>query len=202
MDVREGRGSRPRSPRSVLVELTEAVEERHPWTRGHARRVADLALSVAEALDWDDAKLAAVRAGSLLHDVGKLLLPTELLGKPGPLTERELEDVRTHPASGARLIAGSPKARDAVSCVLYHHERWDGLGYPAMLDGPLIPIEARLIGLADAFDAMTSTRPYRAAMTTDAALEELVRCSGTQFDPVLTDECVEVWSTRALLAVS
>ena len=92
--------------------------------------------------------------------------------------------MRTHPAAGARLIAGAPEAREAIGCVLYHHERWDGLGYPARLDGPLIPIEARLIGLADAFDAMTSTRPYRAALTPDAALEELVRCAGTQFDPV------------------
>ena len=113
--------------------------------------------------------------GSLLHDVGKLLLPTELLGKPGAFTEAELDEMRTHPAAGARLIAGAPEAREAIGCVLYHHERWDGLGYPARLDGPLIPIEARLIGLADAFDAMTSTRPYRAALTPDAALEELVR---------------------------
>ena len=185
----------------MLAELTEAVEESHPWTRGHARRVTTLALSVGESLGWDEARLTAVRAGSMLHDVGKLLLPTELLGKAGPLTPQELGEVRTHPAAGARLIAGSPEATDALPCVLYHHERWDGLGYPAMLDGPLIPIEARLVGLADAFDAMTSTRPYRGAMTTDAALEELIRCAGTQFDPVLADACVDVWSTRLLLAV-
>jgi HD-GYP domain-containing protein (c-di-GMP phosphodiesterase class II) len=185
----------------MLGELTEAVEASHPWTRGHARRVAGLAVSVAEALEWEGARLRAVHAGSLLHDVGKLLLPTELLGKPGALTEAEFVEVRTHPAAGARLIVGAPEAREALGCVLYHHERWDGLGYPARLDGPLIPIEARLIGLADAFDAMTSTRPYRRALTTDAALEELVRCAGTQFDPVLTDTCVDVWSTRLLLAV-
>jgi HD-GYP domain-containing protein (c-di-GMP phosphodiesterase class II) len=185
----------------VLAELTEAVEESHPWTRGHARRVAGLALAVAETLDWSEGRLRAVRAGSFLHDVGKLLLPSELLGKPGAFTEDELEEMRTHPAAGARLIAGSPEASDAIGCVLYHHERWDGFGYPARLDGPLIPIEARLIGLADAFDAMTSNRPYRAALTNDAALEELVRCAGTQFDPVLTEACVDVWSTRLLLAV-
>jgi HD-GYP domain-containing protein (c-di-GMP phosphodiesterase class II) len=186
----------------MLPELTEAVEESHPWTRGHAQRVADLALSVAEGLGWEESRLRAVRAGSLLHDVGKLLLPTELLGKPGALTKAEFDEVRTHPAAGARLIVGTPEARDALGCVLYHHERWDGLGYPARLDGSLIPMEARLIGLADAFDAMTSTRPYRAALTTEAALEELVRCAGTQFDPVLTEACIEVWSTRALLVAS
>ena len=185
----------------MLADLTEAVEESHPWTRGHANRVSGLALAVAETLGWEEARLRAVQAGSLLHDVGKLLLPTELLGKPGALTDAELEEMRTHPGAGARLIAGSPEASDAIGCVLYHHERWDGLGYPARLDGPLIPIEARLIGLADAFDAMTSTRPYRAAMTADAALVELVRCAGTQFDPTLTDACVDVWSTRLLLAV-
>ena len=185
----------------MLAELTQAVEESHPWTRGHARRVADLALAVAEALGWDEARLDVVRSGSLLHDVGKLLLPTELLGKPGPLSESELEEVRTHPAAGARLIAGTPEARDALPCVLYHHERWDGLGYPAMLDGPLIPIEARLVGLADAFDAMTSRRPYRPPMSHSAALRELDRCAGTQFDPTLARVCIEVWSTRLLLAV-
>ncbi len=185
----------------MVADLTEAVEESHPWTRGHARRVAGLALAVAETLEWGGERLQAVRTGSLLHDVGKLLLPTELLGKPGAFTEDELDEMRTHPAAGARLIAGAPEAREAIGCVLYHHERWDGLGYPARLDGPLIPIEARLIGLADAFDAMTSTRPYRAALTPDAALEELVRCAGTQFDPVLTDACVDIWSTRLLLAV-
>ena len=185
----------------MLAELTEAVEESHPWTRGHARRVADLALSVAETLEWEEARLRAVRIGSLLHDVGKLLLPTELLGKPGPLSEEELDEVRTHPAAGARLVAGSPEARDALPCVLYHHERWDGLGYPAMLDGPLIPIEARLVALADAFDAMTSRRPYRPPLTFSAALRELDRCAGTQFDPMLTRVCIDVWSTRMLLAV-
>ncbi len=185
----------------MLAELTEAVEESHPWTRGHARRVADLALSVAEALGWEEARLEAVRAGSLLHDVGKLMLPSELLGKPGPLTEPELEQVRTHPAAGARLIAGAPGARDAIACVLYHHERWDGLGYPAMLDGPLIPVEARLVGLADAFDAMTSLRPYRPPLTYSAALRELDHCAGTQFDPELARACIDVWSTRMLLAV-
>jgi putative nucleotidyltransferase with HDIG domain len=185
----------------VLAELTEAVEESHPWTRGHSRRVAELALSVAEVLGWDEARLDALRAGGLLHDVGKLLLPTELLGKPGPLTEAELGEVRTHPAAGARLIAGAPEVRDALACVLYHHERWDGLGYPAMLDGPLIPIEARLIGIADAFDAMTSTRPYSPPLTFSAALRELDRCAGTQFDPMLSRICIDVWSTRMLLAV-
>ncbi len=185
----------------MLAELTEAVEDSHPWTRGHARRVTDLALSVAEALEWEESRLEAVRAGSLVHDVGKLMLPTELLGKPGPLTERELDQVRTHPAAGARLVAGAPGATEALACVLYHHERWDGLGYPAMLDGPLIPVEARLVALADAFDAMTSTRPYRPALTYSAALREVDRCAGTQFDPMLARVCIDVWSTRMLLAV-
>lgn len=185
----------------MLAELTEAVERSHPWTRGHARRVADLALAAAETLEWDHARLEAVRTGALLHDVGKLLLPTELLGKPGPLTDSELDEVRTHPAAGARLIANAPEARVALPCVLYHHERWDGFGYPAMLEGPLIPMEARLVALADAFDAMTSARPYRPPLSFSAALRELDRCAGTQFDPELARVCIDVWSTRMLLAV-
>jgi putative nucleotidyltransferase with HDIG domain len=180
----------------MLAVLTRAVEKRHPWTEGHGERVASLALAVARSLGWDQGRLAAVHVGALLHDVGKLALNPELLGKPGPLTPVEKAHVQTHPVEGARLVTRLPDVEHALPCVLYHHERWDGRGYPTRLMGDAIPLEARLVGIADAFDAMTSRRPWRGPMSIEAALTEVVRCAGTQFDPVLARAAVEVWATQ------
>lgn len=185
----------------MLAALTRAVEARHPWTRGHASRVAELAVAVARSLDWDETEVERVRLGGLVHDVGKLALPTELLGRPGPLTILEQAQVQTHPTSGARLVAQSHTAEPALACVLYHHERWDGDGYPFRIGGVVIPIEARLVALADAFDAMTSPRPYRAQLSFGAALAEIARCAGTQFDPVLSHASIETWSSASRVAV-
>jgi putative nucleotidyltransferase with HDIG domain len=185
----------------MLAALTRAVEVRHPWSRGHSSRVADLAAVVARALGWDESEVERVRLGGLIHDVGKLALASELLGKPGPLTVLEQAHVRTHPTAGARLVAQTHAAEPAVPCVLYHHERWDGNGYPFRLRRCVIPIEARLVSLADAFDAMTSPRPYRGPLSFDAALAEIARCAGTQFDPVLAHASIETWSTASRVAV-
>jgi HD-GYP domain-containing protein (c-di-GMP phosphodiesterase class II) len=182
--------------RFMLAVLTRALERRHPWTEGHAERVASLALAVARSLDWEQHQLAAVQVGALLHDVGKLALDSDLLGKPGPLTPAERARVQTHPLEGARLVDGLPDVGRALPCVLYHHERWDGRGYPTRLIGDAIPLDARLVAIADAFDAMTSVRPYRGAMSVEGALTEIVRCAGTQFDPVLARAAVEVWATQ------
>jgi HD-GYP domain-containing protein (c-di-GMP phosphodiesterase class II) len=186
----------------MLAVLTRAVEQRHPWSEGHGERVASLALAVARSLGWEQRRLAVVHLGALLHDVGKLALNPELLGKPGPLTPLEKAQVQTHPVEGARLVTRLPDVEHALPCVLYHHERWDGDGYPTKLMGDSIPLEARLIGIADAFDAMTSRRPYRGPMSIEAALTEVVRCAGTQFDPVLARAAVEVWATQRLQRVA
>ena len=185
----------------MLLDLTRAVEARHPWTRGHAARVAELALAVAHELGWGEHRLEAVRLGSLLHDVGKLALPAPLLGKPGPLSATELAAVRRHPATGAELVGSVPQAAAALPCVLHHHERWDGVGYPTRIAGGAIPPEARLVALADAFDAMTSHRPYRRALSAQTALAEIERCAGTQFDPLLASVCGDVWSAQVQVAV-
>jgi HD-GYP domain-containing protein (c-di-GMP phosphodiesterase class II) len=185
----------------MLVALTRVVETRHPWMRGHGDRVTELALSVARLLGWEQGQLELVRLGGLLHDVGKLALPTELLGKPGPLTARELEEVQRHPEAGARLVGPLPHARRALPCVLSHHERWDGDGYPQRIVGTSIPVEARLVCLADAFDAMTSARPYRPPLSVDDALDEVAHFAGSQFDPVLAHACVHVWAAQATIAV-
>lgn len=185
----------------MLAALTRAVETRHPWTSGHASRVADLTAAVARSLGWSESDVARLRVGALVHDVGKLSLATELLGKPGPLSAPELAQVRTHPAEGMRLVAQVDEARPGLASVLYHHERWDGDGYPLRRCGADIPVEARLVAIADAFDAMTSPRPYRGLLSFDAALAEIARCAGTQFDPVLAHASIEIWSSAASIAV-
>ncbi|MGH3130293.1 MAG: HD-GYP domain-containing protein [Gaiellaceae bacterium] len=184
----------------MLVELSHAVEAREASSRGHSARVTLLADAVARWVGWDTPKLADLRIGGHLHDVGKLAVPAWILSKPGPLDPGELARVRTHPVVGARLIEGSHLAEAALPYVLHHHERWDGRGYPARLTGAEIPVEARLLAVADAFDAMTSYRPYRARVSPSLALHELDRCAGTQFDPELVGAFLEVWGTGGLAA--
>ena len=166
-----------------LTVLTAALERRDPYTRGHCDRVTTLARTLAAQLACDRAELASIELGGPVHDIGKLSVPDDVLLKPGRLDEDELEQIRTHPTEGARILRGIRSLRAAVPCVLHHHERWDGGGYPAGLAGEEIPKPARILAVADAFDAMTSARPYRDALPVAVALEEVRRCAGTQFDP-------------------
>jgi putative nucleotidyltransferase with HDIG domain len=186
----------------MLTSLTAAIEARDPYTRGHSLRVTTLAEGVARWLGWTETRLEALRIGGALHDIGKLTVPARILSKPGPLTPEELDTIRTHPTAGARLIEPIHSVRAALPYVLHHHERWDGTGYPHQLRGEAIPVEARVLAVADAFDAMTSGRPYRPAMSEPDALVEVERCAGGQFDPELTHAFLAVWSDgfRATLA--
>jgi len=158
-----------------------------PSLEGHASRVGTHAAAVARRLGWPEEKLEELRLGSALHDVGKVNVRPEVLGKPGRLNEAELAEVRAHPVEGAWLIAGVASLQPALPYVLFHHERWDGMGYPTRRSGPEIPVEGRLLAVVDAFDAMTSARPYREAVDFDDAAAEVKRCSGTQFDPAIAD---------------
>ena len=179
----------------MLAALAEAIEARDPYSRGHSRRVAALSEAVVRCLGWDEERIAMLRLGALLHDIGKLGVEVEVLGKPAPLTPDEVAQVRSHPAVGARMLEDVGEAQTALVCVLYHHERWDGLGYPSRRAATQIPLEARILALADAFDAMTSFRPYRSKVDPEAALAELTRCAGAQFDPRLTWVFAEAWTT-------
>jgi len=188
----------------MLTSLTSAIEARDPYTRGHSLRVTTLAEAVARWLGWTESRLETLRIGGALHDVGKLTVPARILSKPGPLTLEELATIRTHPAAGARLIEPIHSARPALPYVLHHHERWDGGGYPHGLGGLAIPVEARVLAVADAFDAMTSGRPYRRAMSELDALREVERCAGCQFDPEIAHAFLTVWSDgfRSTLAAA
>lgn len=179
----------------MLVALSKLIEARDPFMRGHGARVAALANPVARKLGWDAAELETLAIGAALHDVGKLRVPRRILAKTDALDRSEVAQIRTHPTHGAAVVAAVPAARAALPYVLHHHERWDGRGYPHGLRGAEIPAEARLLAIADAFDAMTSVRAYRAALTGARALSEIHRCAGSQFDPEVARAFVEVWRT-------
>ena len=185
----------------MLAELSFAIESREPSTRGHGARVTAFAEAVALRLGWSGERLAALRLGASLHDIGKLAVPVAVLRKRGPLAPEELAQIRVHPSAGARMVAAIAAARPARPCVLHHHERWDGHGYPTGLEGDEIPEAARLLAVADAYDAMTTHRPYRRALAREHALAELDRCAGTQFDPALTQAFLAVWATTPRAAV-
>ena len=151
----------------------------------HAERVGRHAEAVVRRLGWSDARIQHLQLGAALHDLGKVNVPPGVLTKPAALDEEELAHVRAHPVEGAWLVAGVRTLRPALPYVLFHHERWDGTGYPTRRAGHEIPIEGRVLAVADAFDAMTSKRPYRPARPIGAALAEVERCAGSQFDPLI-----------------
>jgi HD-GYP domain-containing protein (c-di-GMP phosphodiesterase class II) len=180
----------------MLGAISRALEERDQM-QGHGARVAALAAPLAERFGWDAERTASLRFGAPLHDVGKVAVRPHVLAKPGALTLAELEEVRRHPRAGAWLVLSEKGHREALPFVLFHHERWDGLGYPTGMRGRSIPLEARVLAVADAFDAMTSTRPYRKALSTEHALAEVEACAGTQFDPEVAAAFLDIWARRA-----
>ena len=171
----------------TLHALTSAIDAKDSYTHGHTERVANLAHMLAEAANLDAQTVERVYISGLLHDVGKIGVPEAVLCKPGKLTDEEFELIKMHPEIGARILQDIRHMGDLLPGVLYHHERWDGSGYPRGLAGYDIPLLGRVIGLADAFDAMISTRTYRSAMKLDEVLAEIRRCRGQQFDPELAD---------------
>jgi HD-GYP domain-containing protein (c-di-GMP phosphodiesterase class II) len=182
----------------VLAGLSQAIESRDPYTGGHSERVSSTAQVIARRLGWKSARLGALRLGALLHDVGKLNLDEAVLRKPGPLDQHEYREVKRHPLAGARLIRGFEALRPALPYVLFHHERWDGHGYPTGRSREQIPLGARIVAVVDAFDAMISVRPYRPPLPVRTAIAELDRGAGTQFDPGVVRAFLGAWSEGQL----
>ena len=176
----------------TLAVLSDALEAKDAYTAAHAREVADLSETVGRSLAMADADLRTLRYGALLHDVGKIAIPTEVLRKPGPLTDAEFEEVKTHTVIGAQMLERIPFFADVHPLVRSAHERWDGRGYPDGLAGEAIPLGARIVCACDAWHAMTSDRPYRRALPRHAAVAELREHSGTQFDPRVVDALLGV----------
>lgn len=174
-----------------LRHLARGIDAKDASTRGHCERVARLVVSLADVLGWSARDAERLAEAALVHDVGKVCVPDDVLCKPGPLTPEEYALVRLHSSVGASIVAVALDA-EQTSWVLHHHERWDGLGYPDGLDGPTIPRPARILRLADSFEAMRQTRPYRQAMKTEEAIAEIHRLAGVAFDPELSRVFLDV----------
>jgi HD-GYP domain-containing protein (c-di-GMP phosphodiesterase class II) len=187
---------------ATMRSLAQVVEEKDPTTAGHLGRTQRYGLALAGRVDPSLARRPDVAYGFYLHDIGKVGVPERVLGKPGPLDEDEWTLMREHPAIGARIIEPIRFLTGAMEIVRSHHERWDGSGYPDRLAAEDIPLTARIFSLADSFDAMTSDRPYRRAMPVEAALEEIRRGAGTQFDPHVAAEFLSLASTGEFMTVS
>lgn len=172
--------------------LTAAIDAKDRYTCGHSARVAQLASQLARATGADEAFAELIHITGLVHDVGKIGVPEAILRKTTRLTPEEFDQVKKHPRIGHDIIKDIPALRDTLPGVLHHHERFDGAGYPDGLRGEEIPLEARILALADTFDAMSSTRSYRPAMPREHTLAEIARCAGTQFDPELAPLFLEL----------
>jgi putative nucleotidyltransferase with HDIG domain len=183
----------------AIESLNATVDAKDPYTAGHSARVQRIALAVAEELGVAPQLLDAVRFGGLFHDIGKIAVPDSILAKAGPLTGEEYAVVQRHPADGAEIVSHFTRLREAVPLIRHHHERWDGKGYPDGLMGEAIPQAACVVGLADAWDAMTTDRPYRAALTMAQAAAEVQACRGTQFSPAVVDAFFAVFRRQPAL---
>jgi HD-GYP domain-containing protein (c-di-GMP phosphodiesterase class II) len=185
----------------MLPGLCEAIDAR-PYMKGHGSRVSALAEAIALRLGWSAERIRRLRIGALLHDVGKLAVADTIWDKAERLSDGEVQEIRRHPNAGVRILAKQPDFRFAIPHVLFHHEHWDGRGYPHGRRGAAIPLEARVLAVADAFDAMTSNRPYRRALTVAEAIAEVDRCAGSQFDPEIAEIFLEVWETAPAAAAA
>jgi len=170
---------------SVMKSFVKAIEEKDAYTRGHSERVNDYCLMMGESMGLDRENLKALTMAAILHDIGKIGVPETILNKPDRLTDEEYEKVKQHPRQGFEILKPIKQLEDVLPGILYHHERIDGRGYPLQLTGDEIPLIARIIAVADVFDAMTSTRAYRRAMTREDAILEVQRVRGSQLDEEL-----------------
>lgn len=176
----------------TIKSIASALDAKDPYTHGHSMRVTLYSIILAKELNAPESELESIEMAGLLHDIGKIAIPQAILCKPGRLTDDEFVIMKSHPENSERLIASIKKLHEVSPGIKHHHERWDGKGYPDKLAGEDIPYTARIIAIADTYDAMTSTRSYRKALDHDIAIDEIQKCAGTQFDPVLAQKFVEI----------
>jgi diguanylate cyclase (GGDEF)-like protein len=184
----------------LFLAMLAAVDNKDGYTRQHSEEVIEYALEIGRGLAMEEGQLASLRVAAILHDVGKIGVPDHVLRKPGTLTPEEMEQMRQHPAFGALLVGALSGMEDVVPAVRHHHERFDGRGYPDGLTGEAIPLTGRILAVADAFSAMTTTRPYRKALTERQALQEIERNLGGQFDPLIGALFIHLRQERARAA--
>lgn len=182
----------------VVQTLAHIIDAKDKYTNGHSTRVSVYAAALAEELGWPEVEEAALRYEALLHDIGKIGVPDAVLNKPGRLTDEEFAVIRSHTTIGGDILAESAELLGASYTARYHHERYDGGGYPKGLRAEEIPVHARLVAIADAYDAMHSDRVYRKGLPREVIRSELVRGRGTQFDPVFLDAFLQLFDSGAL----
>ncbi|HWR08610.1 HD domain-containing phosphohydrolase [Sporomusa sp.] len=178
-------GERESLMMSTIESLVTALEAKDVYTYGHSSHVASIAEAIGRELGLSEDELLTLRITALLHDIGKIGIPDHILNKPGRLEEWEWAIIKQHPETGAKIIAGIPALKEVAESVRHHHARWDGDGYPEALSRNTIPLGARIIAVADTYQAMVSDRPYRAGMAEAVVLNEIRRCAGKQFDPLV-----------------
>ena len=191
-ELRESYRLLERSSLETIETLNATVEAKDPYTAGHSQRVRDLSLLVGRELGLSEERLEMLATSALFHDVGKIGVPDAILAKPAKLSPDEFEIVKQHAARGAEIVANMSRFEEGVAAIRHHHERWDGRGYPDGLAGTAIPLEASVIGLADAWDAMTTARPYSRPLSPAAALEQVRGGRGTQFRPDVVDALLTI----------
>ena len=178
----------------TIKTIVSTLHEKNPREEAHSKRVSEICISIGTKLGMKSDEIALLKAISNLHDIGKIAIDDSILNKKGPLDEKEWEQIKKHPEIGYRILSSSPEYADIAQDILSHHERYDGKGYPRGLSGVDIPIRARIITIADSYDAMISERPYRRPMTHQEALEEIRRNAGTQFDPALAELFIKLYT--------
>jgi len=176
----------------TIRSLAAAVDAKDPYTRGHSDRVAALSMEIGRQMGFSGAALKTLEYGGILHDIGKIGIPDAILTKRGTLTPEEMALIKDHPAIGAEIVGGVEFLKDALPCVLSHHERWDGTGYPHGIAGADIPLFARIVNIADTWDACTSRRPYQEPIPTDIVVAILAGLRGAQTDPAVHDALLGV----------
>lgn len=188
------------SYRNSITALSAALDASDPYTHGHSNRVAENAEKVARQMGLSEGKIEKVKFAGQLHDIGKIGLDVQILNKPGSLSNRDWEEMKKHPAKGAEIVKGLKPP--IYEIVMAHQEHYDGAGYPAKLKGDQIPVEARIIHACDAFEAMTSDRPYRSALPVSRAIEELKKEAGKQFDPKVVEAFLKLMERGKLIIES
>lgn len=184
-----------------LTTLANAIDLRDRYTRGHVERVTAYSLAIARQQGWKEWEQKQLRLGATLHDIGKIHIPEKTLFKSSELTREEWEEVKRHPIIGAEMIRDIPYLAPAVPVIRHHHERWDGLGYPDGLIAEAIPPGARIVSVADAFDAITTERPYSPPLSIDRAYQEILSCVGTHYDPAVVEAFQRAWQSSVIQGI-